>query len=334
MKIIFTILACIIVPNINCMDYKKALLPKKIVIPTRKPSTPAKISYATPEEQNEIIEELRLLQSRPELVTPRVDTTEVNQIITEAFQNGANYRTKTEIAISIGTAQAQQWLLDQMRDPQMFQEALKTLHEYIDQQDYDNTQQLLEWTALDANGNSCLVRYRDKFSTSLVHRTLHNPDMLALVLDAGANPDARNREYQTPLHIATYAGNFDSVKYLLRAGANPNVRVTNPVYPWIETPLFCAIEQFRATTDPDRQYKFFKIAAYLVINKEGTGGRANYDTPNSKNISAKAYVAQIKGNSIELNKLKELMTYKPHTPGSSRQASSSRRHYGRYVVVN
>lgn len=325
----FIILTCIGMPNVNSMDYKKALLPK-IVPPTPKLLTRPLVTYATAEEQEEIIEELRSLQSRPELIMPRVETDKVNQIINEAFQSDTSYRNKTEIAVSIRTPQAQQWLIDQMRKPEMFQEALKTLHEYIEQKDFDNAQQLLQWTALDANGNSCLVRYRDKFNTSFAHRTLHDAQMLALILDAGANPDARNREYLTPLHVAARSGNLDSVKYLLRAGANPNVRVTNPANPWIETPLFCAIEQFRSTINPDRQYKFFKIAAYLVINKEGMGGNANYDFQNSKGVSAKAYVNQIVGNSVEIQKLKELMFYKPYKPGSSRQASGS----GRRAIVN
>ena len=338
MKLMFIILACIGIPNVNSMDYKKALLPT-IVPPTPKLLTRPLVTYATTKEQEEIIEELRSLQSRPELVMPRVDTNEVNQMINEAFQSDTSYRNKTEIAVSIGTPEARQWLLEQTKKPEMFQEALKTLHEYIEQKDFANAQRLLEWTALDANGNSFLVRYRDRFNSSFAHRTLHDSQMLALILDAGANPDARNREYLTPLHVAARSGNLDSVKYLLRAGANPNVRVTNPANPWIETPLFCAIEQFRSTINPDRQYKFFKIAAYLVINKEGMGGNANYDFQNSKGVSAKAYVNQIVGNSLEIQKLKELMLYrKPqnYRSGDSNVVTSlaDARDWRKPVVVN
>jgi hypothetical protein len=303
------------------MDYKKALLPTIVLPPTRKPVTLAKISYATPEEQDEIIEELRLSQSRPELVTPRVDTTLVDKEIKEKYARNQGYYSQMEIAVSVGIPAARQWLVEQLHNPEMFQEALETLKEYIANNDSDKVEQLLQWTASDAVGNSCLIRYRDRFNTSYAHLTLENPEMLSLVLAAGANPNAQDRDGLTPLHKATLSGNLDSIKMLLIAGAHPEIKVTNRVNPWIETPLLSAIFKFNGTRHADTQYHFFKIAAHLIINKDGNGEHARSDTKNSKGVSAQAYVQQIPGNNKELNKLRDLMYWRDFSKDTLKHSS-------------
>ncbi len=308
MKILWIMLTVTIFAQTYCMSYRDAAL-----LSLSKKNTLVKdapVTFATPEEQKEIIAELKESQSRPDLITPRVDTTLVNKEINEKYTQNQKYYSTTQIAVSMGTPAAGQWLLDQMQKPEMFHEALEALKEYITNNDLVHAKQLLEWTALDAEGNSCLIRYRDRFNTSFAHLTVGNPDMLSLVLDAGANPDARNRDNLTPLHRAAREGNLESVKRLLRAGAKPNVTVLNRENPFIETPLLAAIFQFRNSHNPDTQYCFFKIAAYLVINKEGSGGNADYDAPNSVGISAKDMVRHIDGKSREVAKLKDLMLYR------------------------
>lgn len=283
----------------------------------------APTTFATPEEQEAIIAELRESQSRPDLVTPRLDTTLIQKEITEKHEKNNGYYTLTEIAVSLGTPEAGQWLLDQMQKPEMFHETLNTLKESITNKRYDTVEKLLQWTACDAQGNSCLIRYRDRLNTSFAHLTLADPEMLSLVLDAGANPDARSRDYLTPLHQAAKEGNLESVKRLLRAGAKPDIHVKNPTNPFLETPLLSAVFQFRNSNNPEVKYLFFKIAAYLVINKEGTGGNADYNAPNSVGISAKEMVRHIDGRSREVAKLKDLMLYiKPHRFRSNDSSSS------------
>lgn len=307
------------VPQALCMSYKDAALVS--LSKNNMPFKNATVTLATPDEQEEIINDLRILQARPGLITPRVDTALTNKEINEKYKNNQGYYSLTEIAVSLGTTAAGQWLLEQMQKPEMFQEALEALKEYITNKDHDKVKQLLQWTACDANGNSCLIRYRDRINTSFAHLTLEDPDMLSLVLDSGANPDALNQEYVTPLHRAARKGNLESVKRLLRAGANPNVQVTNRTNPFIETPLLSAIFKFRNSRNKHTQYLFFKIAAYLVINKEGSGGNADYDAPNSVGISAKDMVGNIRGNSREVAKLKDLMLYRK--PPSFRSSDSN-----------
>jgi ankyrin repeat protein len=49
-------------------------------------------------------------------------------------------------------------------------------------------------------------------------------DVVKLLLERGADPNARNDEGQTPLHIASQEGVSDVVQCLLTAGADANIR--------------------------------------------------------------------------------------------------------------
>ena len=285
------------------MDYKTALVATRKVLPPTgsKPSL-----FATQTEHDEIIKELQMQQSRPHLITARVDTTEVNTKINELFYNNQGYYTKTEIALSIDTLPARQWFLDAIKEAKPFQEARQFLHTCIAETDIPKLKKILEWTATDASGNSCLVRYNNK--QPLAHLTYFNPDMLELVLAAGANPDARDEYNVTPLHRAAYEGNSTSVKILLSAGAHPNVVAVNPENPMLETPLLCAIDGFCASEHPDDKYTFFKIAAFLVCNHFGNGGCAYRTMRNSKGLSPKAIGEKMHDSSKEGLKLKQYLT--------------------------
>lgn len=50
------------------------------------------------------------------------------------------------------------------------------------------------------------------------------PDVAAILLKHGANPNAQNSVQQTPLMFASKAGKFEVVKLLVENGANPGIR--------------------------------------------------------------------------------------------------------------
>lgn len=54
-------------------------------------------------------------------------------------------------------------------------------------------------------------------------------ECLAMLLDAGARPDAVRQDGGTPLHYACMAGHSECTSLLLSAGANPNVKRSDQV---------------------------------------------------------------------------------------------------------
>lgn len=50
--------------------------------------------------------------------------------------------------------------------------------------------------------------------------------MVELLVDGGANPNAKGLDDDTPLHDATTSGNLKMVKFLIDHGAEPFVRNT------------------------------------------------------------------------------------------------------------
>jgi len=48
-------------------------------------------------------------------------------------------------------------------------------------------------------------------------------DVAKVLLESGADPDAKNKEGNTPLHAAAYRGHIDVASLLLEHGADPCV---------------------------------------------------------------------------------------------------------------
>jgi ankyrin repeat protein len=64
----------------------------------------------------------------------------------------------------------------------------------------------------------------DRLGEPAVYAAIGDPDTLAVLLDAGADPNARNRWDETALHGAAPGNKCESVRLLLAAGADPNAR--------------------------------------------------------------------------------------------------------------
>lgn len=72
-------------------------------------------------------------------------------------------------------------------------------------------------------------------------------DMIAPLVDAGADPNGRDAHHETPLHLAAGMGKTESIGALIRAGADINARAGAPdsLMPppgWGDTPLHRAID--------------------------------------------------------------------------------------------
>jgi ankyrin repeat protein len=76
---------------------------------------------------------------------------------------------------------------------------------------------------LDARA-SLKVRNRQGDSLSMVAIAENFPDMLALLLKHGANPNTPDRDGLTPLYWAEYFKRDELAQMLLAAGADPQVK--------------------------------------------------------------------------------------------------------------
>lgn len=66
-----------------------------------------------------------------------------------------------------------------------------------------------------------LVRERDAVGSTGLHHAVRHPDAVRLLVERGADPDARDRgDNATPLHFAAGGGHLESVRALLDAGAD------------------------------------------------------------------------------------------------------------------
>lgn len=71
------------------------------------------------------------------------------------------------------------------------------------------------------------VNIRDDYNNTPLHGEVKSVECAKLLLEAGADPMARNKGKQIPLHCRTYSGrgaNIDVVRLLLEAGADPDTK--------------------------------------------------------------------------------------------------------------
>ncbi len=87
------------------------------------------------------------------------------------------------------------------------------------------------WSSLYRGNTNALtqketVTWQDWEGETLLHYVARNgiTGLVRQVLDAGGNPNARNRSGETPLIIASYYGHDDVVELLLHSGADPFIR--------------------------------------------------------------------------------------------------------------
>jgi len=82
--------------------------------------------------------------------------------------------------------------------------------------------------ALMAGDRDMLGRLTDDDRAVLVDAAGSNPvAAVALMVDLGLSPEARNASGEQPLHVAAYAGNAEVVRFLIDAGADVDARDAN-----------------------------------------------------------------------------------------------------------
>ncbi len=89
-----------------------------------------------------------------------------------------------------------------------------------------------------------------------------NNEVILLLLEYGANPDARSNDKGTPVHWAVSAGNITKLEYLTQYGANLNLQDLKG-----NTPLHWAVH-----------YKFLSTVVFLIEH----GSDRNIANENSK----------------------------------------------------
>ena len=93
------------------------------------------------------------------------------------------------------------------------------LHEASEEGDYARAERLLKWGE---NVDIQNVPYKQR----PLHLAVYNehPRIVKLLLEYGANPNARMNNGQTPIFIASYFGDLKSMKMLIEHGADVNVK--------------------------------------------------------------------------------------------------------------
>jgi len=105
--------------------------------------------------------------------------------------------------------------------------------------------------------------------------SIFHPDIVALMLDKGANPEKGNNDHETPLHIAAQSDNpkVDIMKLLIEKGANVDSR--NKAH---ETPLHRAVLKERI------DHIELLLSADADVNAQNSEGKTALDYAENENI--------------------------------------------------
>jgi ankyrin repeat protein len=77
----------------------------------------------------------------------------------------------------------------------------------------------------------------DRFDHTLLHSVLYMHDVLQRMLDSGWDPNAKDKNGRTPVHMACFQANLQAVQQLVAAGGKLDSLSNNG-----ETPMFDALE--------------------------------------------------------------------------------------------
>ena len=111
-------------------------------------------------------------------------------------------------------------------------------------------------------------------STAL-HGATRHPAAVKMLLGAGADPDIRDNDGDTPLHIATEGRHYPAMQVLLEAGADPTIRDNQGRTPLKRTRDFtCTALLEAALAEPQRARTLLKARALIdagrIIDKART----------------------------------------------------------------
>jgi len=133
----------------------------------------------------------------------------------------------------------------------------------------DEREQLEQWAA--TNRNSLGARYTAWCQTPLhIAARFGRDDLAAILLSAGADPNARDKRGDRPLHLAAQEGHPGVVRLLLRRGADLEAAGSMD-----RTALHAAAEGFPLNTETDGrlQVATLLIARGANVNAQTRGGR-------------------------------------------------------------
>ena len=117
-----------------------------------------------------------------------------------------------------------------------------------------------------------------------------SPAIVISLLKAGADPDARSTDLNTPLHFACFIGNLEIINHLLKAKANPNVQNKTGITPLLQVILLPsneaeAVSMFMATFGnhtaivPIDLYQYEIVDALLIAGADPNIPDRNNSTP-------------------------------------------------------
>lgn len=135
-------------------------------------------------------------------------------------------------AVRNGNLDTVRTLLQYGENPNMISYGSTALHRVAAYHDYDENPLII--SELIQNGANPNIKDKDGNTPLHVYIPLMNIDIIETILSEGADPNIQNNNGETPLHFAAKYGLVDIVKMLLINGANPTIKSSGK---YGETPL-------------------------------------------------------------------------------------------------